>query len=83
VRLDRAEKSAMELFVKVQSHRQRSRAYSVLGGHRQCYYSFQRNTGRGVFKVTAEEYRALKDRGRKCTRLHAPHDDLRECVSFA
>jgi len=73
----------MELFVKVQSHRQRSRAYGVLGNRRQCYYSLQRDTGRGVFKVTTAEYRTLRDRGCKCTRVRPPHDDLRECVSFA
>jgi len=73
----------MHLFIKVQSHRQRGKAYAVLGRGRQCYYSFERDTGRGVFKVSETEYRALKDTGCKCTRLRAPHDDLRECISFA
>lgn len=66
------------IFIKFGSHRQRRDGLIFLAD-KQSYYSFSRSFGKGVYKVTAEEYEKLKTARVLFTRLKAPYDDLIRC----
>lgn len=72
------------MYVKFTSHRSRDYAMRLLGyvrgSYPQGYYSWDRETGKGTYKLTPEQLEFITGKHLVWfTVLRGPYDDLRKC----
>ena len=69
------------VWVKCSSHRARDKMLRALTDENKCsYYSLHRDTGKGTYHLTYDEYALVKDIT-GISKLRGPFDDLMKCWS--
>lgn len=68
-------------FIKFTSHRSRDYALQCLDRKPPAYFSYKRETGRGVYELTHQEIATIRTHSRAggFTLLRGPYDDLMQC----
>jgi predicted DCC family thiol-disulfide oxidoreductase YuxK len=68
------------IYVLFTSHRSRDKALREIGDPApQAYYSWRRETGKGVYLLTEAQIEAIAHLARGWRRLRGPYEDLLQC----
>jgi hypothetical protein len=67
------------VYIRLNSHRARTRVKALLGRRLTHLYSFRRSAPGGIAQLTTADYQRVKHVP-GVTRLRGPYDDLHPCV---